>query len=71
MSLTRATVGRRPEPLISAASPAWPVSAPPGSGVERRGHHVNGTPARQRLVRIVCSVCTRLTAGEPVSLWVN
>ncbi len=31
----------------------------------------NGTPARWRLVRMVCKVCTRLTVGEPVSRWVS
>jgi hypothetical protein len=31
----------------------------------------NGTPARFRLVRMVCNVCTRLTVGNPVSRWVN
>ncbi len=33
------------------------------------GH--NGTPARSRLVRMVCRVCTRLTVGSPVRRWVN
>ena len=31
----------------------------------------SGTPARLRLVRMVCKVCTRLTVGRPVRRWVN
>ena len=31
----------------------------------------SGTPARLRLVRMVCSVCTRVTVGEPVKRWVS
>jgi choice-of-anchor A domain-containing protein len=39
------------------------------SAMRRKGQ--NGTPARLRLVRMVCSVCTRLTVGSPVSRCVN
>jgi hypothetical protein len=42
--------------------------------VARQGRttlHQNGTPARFRLVRIVCKVCTRLTVANPVSRCVS
>ena len=36
-------------------------------GLERTVAIQNGTPARFRLVRMVCNVCTRLTVANPVS----
>ncbi len=69
------TLPASPVPVPPAALVFGAGLTPPGALRARRRDQdsvgQNGTPARLRLVRMVCSVCTRLTVGNPVSRCVS
>lgn len=77
------TAGGEPHShAFTGTLPGTPVPEPPAAAVFGAGLTFpsamraqrlvqNGTPARFRLVRMVCRVCTRLTVGNPVSRCVS